>query len=163
MADNVGSFDVEGYDAEFQPQSRFGLQIDDIQDGQYTLQVVSAKLDKLASGMVLTKVELEIQDGPRQGDRFEHVWYWRDQAAVNDMGKDLFKLGLPSDTWNAAGGKKMSQEIFAALPLLTNRRFVALKKSIKDTKKDKVYHNLIILKRLADGQPKEPEKEPWDT
>lgn len=158
----VNNFDLEGYDGEFRPESKFGLRLEDIPDGQYTIQCLSASLDKSSSGMVLCKAELEIQDGPRQGDRFEHVWYLKDQATANDFGKDLFKLGFDSNTWNEGHNKKFSVEIVKALPLIVNRRFLATKKSSKDTKKDKVYHNLVIMKRLEDGQPKEPEKEPWD-
>lgn len=156
------------FDEGFNPQSEnkggFGPQTDSLKDGEYTLKIVSATAGAVTgkdSGITtaVTRWKFEVLVGPGHvGQNFEHTGWIRDEAQCNNLGADLMALGVPVETWRAAG-KKFSQGLDQALEGLAGVTMKAKKDSYAS--KGRTYHNLRFKGRMAAGETLQPGEAAW--
>lgn len=144
----------EQFDDQFDPFNTGRVaNLEILPDGEYQFEVLAAVLDITPkTGTTLLRWRLKTSNGMV----VEHTNFLTTQQNLNLLGADLLLLGIPTNTWTPANGKKFSVEFKKALPSLVGIRFAATKTS---TKRDTAtYHNLRI-KGLAAGVKSMPNEE----
>jgi hypothetical protein len=150
-ADQPNNYDwvddlIDGFAQEFDPTSNRKLNLESLSDGEYTLQVIDATLDRVQStGAAVLRWTLKVMDGAScQGAMVEKVNFFSSQAGVNALGADLSMLGVDCKSWKA-NGIPLGRGIVDALPTLRGVVFVGRKRTSVNQSSGKTYHNLNVL------------------
>ena len=151
---------INGFSEEFDPTSNRKLNLESLSDGEYTLQVIDANLDRVQStGAAVLRWILKVIDGAScQGAMVEKVNFFSSQAGVNALGADLSMLGVNCKEWKAKG-IPLGRGIVEALPSLRGVVFVGRKRTSVNQTSGKTYHNLNVLsvKKAASSTTEEQE------
>jgi len=137
---------INTFGEEFDPSSNRKLQPESMTDGEYTLQVVDAQLDRIAStGAAVLRWTLKVLDGPSCKDaQVEKVNFFASQAGVNALGADLQLLGINCREWREKN-IPLGRGIVEALPRLIGVVYVGRKRTSTNSTNGKVYHNINVL------------------
>jgi hypothetical protein len=137
---------INNFSEEFDPTSNRKLQLESLQDGEYTVQVVDANLDRIQStGAAVLRWTLKILEGSScQNGLVEKVNFFASQAGVNALGADLQILGINCKAWKDQG-IPLGRGIVESLPKLIGVVFVGRKRTSTNQTNGKVYHNLNVL------------------
>lgn len=137
---------INNFGEEFDPTSNRKLQLESLQDGEYTVQVVDANLDRIQStGAAVLRWTLKVLEGPScQNSLVEKVNFFASQAGVNALGADLQILGINCKEWKEKG-IPLGRGIVESLPKLIGVVFVGRKRTSTNQTNGKVYHNLNVL------------------
>lgn len=137
---------INNFGDDFDPTSNRKLQLESLQDGEYTVQVVDANLDRIQStGAAVLRWTLKILEGAScQNALVEKVNFFASQAGVNALGADLQILGINCKAWKDQG-IPLGRGIVESLPKLIGVVFVGRKRTSTNQTNGKVYHNLNVL------------------
>ena len=137
---------LNNFGDDFDPTSNRKLQLESLQDGEYTVQVMDANLDRIQStGAAVLRWTLKILEGAScQNALVEKVNFFASQAGVNALGADLQILGINCKAWKDQG-IPLGRGIVESLPKLIGVVFVGRKRTSTNQTNGKVYHNLNVL------------------
>jgi len=147
---------LDEFDAGYDPSDTGrSLTLENLADGDYTLQIMSAELVTTErTGEQILRWVYSVQAGPSYvGGVIEAANFFRSQIAVNLLGADLALLGLPTHEWTVKNGKPFSRMLRECLPSLDNVVFTAAKVTVE--RNGKTYHNLRVrgLYKAASSMP----------
>jgi hypothetical protein len=142
--------DLNWFNEKYEPGYAFKAGIDQLANGDYDIEIVSARL-KFAGQSADRVVETEIRIAG--GAIYQFTWWLNKPEAVNRYGADMGVLGFPAAKW----GKEipLAQAIPDSVAKLPGIKFRAHKGSREDTRPEKKgtwYHDLHVNARLS-GTP----------
>jgi hypothetical protein len=151
---------LEVFDDDFKPASPVGgeIQAADLADGEYTFEIVEAKI-KMPKGNTLLELLLQVlTPGDHEGKTLAQTYWLNDPEDAARVGRVLLNLGFDADRWQKALGRPFSKELPKAVRLLPGLRVQATKKinevAATATKPARTFHNIYLNKRApTDGKP----------
>ena len=136
---------LDGFSEEFDPSRK--LTADSLEDGEYTMKVVSVVMDRIAAtGEGIVRWLFEVVEGPScVGADIERVSFLRSQVAMNMVGSDCaLLLGTDTKTWKN-NGIPFSRNVLTSFEKLPGRIFAAKKKATVSQNNGKTYHNINVV------------------
>lgn len=91
----VSEDDLEAFDADFDTEAKFPENIEVLEDGDYTFEIVKIDLRKAGDSPIFELTLLCEEDG----DKYQYTYWLNRQMTFNILGRDLVTLGIDADEW----------------------------------------------------------------